>query len=310
MVSNKALSLVPTQGSEVEWWNMAQQQAGMLVKTGFLPDAIKSPEQAIAIMMKGRELGIPSMYALSNIVIIKGKPTCNSELMLALIYRDHGDSAMRIVESSKDVCKIAYRRAQWPTESVYAFTVQDAQQAGLMTTDTWKKYTAAMLRARCISAVARMAFPDSIAGMYTPEELGAAVEVNDDGEMAVVHQRPRDIYEAIDAGLAPVGVDGNTEELLYLQPPGEERWEGGCTKKQLQRLNIIRQQKGVTADGLKKMHGKTSGKLLTEAEAADLIAQISAFPDIIIDEPDDEFDTGDLPPTQAEIMANPDRWTN
>jgi hypothetical protein len=36
-----------------------------------------------------------------------------------------------------------------------------------------------MLRARCISAVARMAFPDSIGGMYTPEELGA--EVDEDG---------------------------------------------------------------------------------------------------------------------------------
>lgn len=289
MVSNRALSIVQNHGSEVEWWNMTQQQAGMLVKTGFLPDAIKSPEQAIAIMMKGRELGIPSMYALSNIVIIKGKPTCNSELMLALIYRDHGDAAMRIVESSKDVCKIAYRRAQWPTESVYAFTVQDAQQAGLMTTDTWKKYTAAMLRARCISAVARMAFPDSIAGMYTPEELGAAVEVNDDGEMAVVNVTPVTTLEVVTV-------------------PDEERWEGGCTKKQLQRLNIIRQQKGITADGLKKMHGKASGKLLTEAEAADLIAQISAFPDILIDEPDDDADD-DAAQTGMFDNSDPDRFT-
>lgn len=289
VVSNRALSIVPQQGSEVEWWNMTQQQAGMLVKTGFLPDSIKTPEQAIAIMMKGRELGIPSMYALSNIVIIKGKPTCNSELMLALIYRDHGDAAMRIVESTNEACQIAYRRARWPKEQVYAFTAQDAQRAGLMTTDTWKKYTAAMLRARCISAVARMAFPDSIAGMYTPEELGADVEVSDDGEYQVVTTAPVQQPTAI-AAVLPI--------------PDEERWEGGCTKKQLQRLNIIRQQKGITADGLKKLHGKSSGKLLTEVEADRLIAEVSGYPDIIIDEPDEEAN-------QPELMSgsDPDRYT-
>jgi len=37
-----------------------------------------------------------------------------------------------------------------------------------------------MLRARCISAVARMAFPDVISGVYTPEELGGSVQVIDD----------------------------------------------------------------------------------------------------------------------------------
>jgi len=289
VVSNRALSIVPTPGSEVEWWNMAQQQAGMLVKTGFLPDSIKTPEQAIAIMMKGRELGIPSMYALSNIVIIKGKPTCNSELMLALIYRDHGDAAMRIVESTNEACQIAYRRARWSKEQVYAFTAQDAQRAGLMTTDTWKKYTAAMLRARCISAVARMAFPDSIAGMYTPEELGADVEVTDDGEYQVVTTAP---------------VQQPTAIAAVLHTLDEDRWEGGCTKKQLQRLNIIRQQKGITADGLKKLHGKTSGKLLTEEEADRLIAEVSGYPDIVIDEPDNE-------PNQPELLntSDPDRYT-
>ena len=88
----------------------------------------------------------------------------------------------------------------------------------------------------------------------------------------------------------PITVNIETGEIVDGPIDGEvvdeDRWEGGCTKKQLQRLNIIRQQKGITADGLKALHGKTSGKLLTEAEADSLIAQISDYPDIIIDEPD------------------------
>jgi hypothetical protein len=92
----------------------------------------------------------------------------------------------------------------------------------------------------------------------------------------------------------PAHVDTQTGEILdtphndstpvvTVHPQDEERWEGGCTKKQLQQLNIIRQQKGVTPDGLKKLHGKASGKLLTETEAADLIAIISDYPDIVLD---------------------------
>jgi hypothetical protein len=97
-----------------------------------------------------------------------------------------------------------------------------------------------------------------------------------------------------------VQVDAETGEILDVPAPAvnvvdDERWEGGCTKKQLQRLNIIRQQKGVTADGLKKMHGKTSGKLLTESEAADLIAMISDYPDIVVDESAVDASFSELP---------------
>lgn len=174
----------------LDTWTMMKEQAGMLVKTGFLPTAIKTPEQAVAIMLKGNELRIPSMYALSNIAVIQGKPVCNAELMLALIYRDHGDEAIRFPQSDHERCTIAYRRRSWHEPQTYSFTIADAQRAGLTSNQTWHKYPAAMLRARCISAVARLAFPDSIGGMYTPEELGAAVTVNDEGAIEVLDVTP------------------------------------------------------------------------------------------------------------------------
>lgn len=113
----------------------------------------------------------------------------------------------------------------------------------------------------------------------------------------------------------PISVNVQTGEITDALPERtgspqndeEPRWEGGCTKKQLQVLNIIRQQKGISAENLKKLHGKSSGKLLSEAEAAALIEEIKSYPDIALDEPDDDEATE----TSVEMFSDgdPDRWT-
>ena len=184
-MSNHALQLRNAGPVSMDQWSIMRQQADILVKSGLLPNTVNSPEKAVAIMLKGQELGIPAMYALSNIVVIQGKPTANAELMLALIYRDHGDNAVVFEESTAERCVISYSRRAWPARKQFAFTMDDARKANLLGNQTWQKYPAAMLRARAISAVARMAFPDSIGGMYTPEELGAAVSVSSEGELVI-----------------------------------------------------------------------------------------------------------------------------
>lgn len=174
--------------SESEWRTMAQM-AAQLIPTGFLPSSIKSEAQAVAVMLKGRELAIPPMYALSNIAIINGKPVVSAETMLALIHRDHGHKAIRVKDSSDKACTVQYRTPGWDDVSDYTFTIEDAATAGLTGKNpVWKSYPAAMLRARCISAVARMAFPECIAGMYVPGELGDAVQINESGEIEHVDE--------------------------------------------------------------------------------------------------------------------------
>ena len=180
-VGAPARELLP---SAAEWQTMAQM-AEALYRSGMLPAHIKSPQAALAVIQKGRELGIPPMYALSNIVVVNGKPTCNAELMLALIYRDQGSHAVRFAVATAEIATIAYRRRDWSDAQQFSFSMDEAKRAGLLTNQTWQKYPAAMLRARAISAVARMAFPDSIAGMYTAEELGATVEI-EDGDAVIV----------------------------------------------------------------------------------------------------------------------------
>ncbi|HVQ45125.1 MAG TPA: recombinase RecT [Candidatus Saccharimonadia bacterium] len=174
---------------DAQSWKTMMEMARELVASGLLPKGIDKPAAALAVIQKGREIGIPPMYALSNIGIINGRPVVGAEVMLAMVYRDHGDQAIQFVETSAQRCAVSYKRKSWPQARAFEWTMENAEQAGLLGKGgPWKQYPAAMLRARCISAVARLAFPDSLGGMYTPEELGAEVTVTDDGEIEVVPQ--------------------------------------------------------------------------------------------------------------------------
>jgi hypothetical protein len=160
-----------------------QQQCSVMVKSGFLPEAIKTPEQALAIAMKGRELGIPMMHAFSHIVIIKGKPTMSAELMLAQIFRLIPGAVVNFLELTNERCIMEAKRPGGKP-SIFKFDTDDAQKAELTSKENWRKYPRAMRRSRCVSEMARSLFPDALMGVsHTPEELDPNITINEDGEI-------------------------------------------------------------------------------------------------------------------------------
>lgn len=162
-------------------WATIKEQSAILVNSGFLPSSIKLPEQAMAIAIKGHEIGLPIMQSFAQISIIQGKPTLNAEGQLALIYKNCPGAIVNFIVLSNEECVIEAKRPGGKANT-FRFTIEDARLAGLLGKDNWRKYPRAMLRSRCISEMARSLFPDAIAGMsYTPEELGA--EVDEDGEI-------------------------------------------------------------------------------------------------------------------------------
>ncbi|MFN0071387.1 MAG: hypothetical protein ACKVVP_07870 [Chloroflexota bacterium] len=163
--SNSTLAITPSV------WEMFRQQAEVLVAAGFLPDSIKRPEAALAIMLKGAELGLPPMLSLSSIHLIHGRPTLSAEGMLALIYDRHGDGAVRFSESTPERCTARYKRRGWADYDAYTYSIEDAKRADLLKEARWQRHPAAMLRARVITAIARMAFADTIAGLDALEEV-------------------------------------------------------------------------------------------------------------------------------------------
>ena len=164
-------------------YQIIRDQAQSLVKTGFLPQAIKTPEQALAIILTGRELGIPAMAALNTINVIQGKPTVSPQLMLALIERSGQLDDIKVDVTDKGASVTMKRKGR--TAHTETFGQTEAQAMGLLGKDNYKKQAGVMYKWRAVAACARTVFPDVILGLYTPEEMGAEVSVSDDGVMTV-----------------------------------------------------------------------------------------------------------------------------
>lgn len=165
----------------------AQMEAAKrYVDSGLLPAGVNTPQKALTIMQAGREIGVPPTYALRNIHVIEGKPTVSAELLMALVRRTYGQAAIRVQEASNLQCVVQYREQGWDGISTLTYSIADAEAAGLASRPMWKKYPRAMLRSRAVSEAVRMAFPECIAGLYTPEEMGADVTVNAEGGVEIV----------------------------------------------------------------------------------------------------------------------------
>lgn len=180
------MTLAPRESNTLQLAAQAMQLfdfGGMLVKSGMLPSSVRTPEAAVAIMVKGMELGLPAMAALNGITVIQGKPTVSPQLMLSLINRSGQLEDIQIDTGAAGATVTMKRRGR--TSFTAKFGPNEAQAMGLNTKDNYKKQAPVMYQWRAVAACARVVFPDVIDGLYTPEEMGADVNVDEDGAMTV-----------------------------------------------------------------------------------------------------------------------------
>lgn len=147
------------------------QLAKELVPTGFLPDHIKTPGQAVAIILAGRELGIGPMLALRSIYMLKGKVELSADLQLSLFKRDGGQAVFQTLTEAKATLKFTHPNGDTHIEE---FTIEDARRAGLVRPQSnWTNYPKAMLRSRVITAgLKSVGFEPKMSGCYAPGEIG------------------------------------------------------------------------------------------------------------------------------------------
>lgn len=153
-------------------------QARVLLRSGMLPPHIRKPEQAVAIMLRGRELGIGPMEALTALNFIKGKVSSSTQLMLALIYRSGRLEDIDMVRGDPAKCTMKRRDM---TPHTATFGSEDAKRAGLLFKDNYRKYPEIMFLWRAVAICARVVFPDIVGAVYTPDELG--ISIRSDAEL-------------------------------------------------------------------------------------------------------------------------------
>jgi hypothetical protein len=131
---------------------------------------LKSMAQAIVKIQAGRELGLPPVYSMQNINMIRDRLTTSANTMAMLVKRGEKYN-YRIKEHTDAICSIEFYEDGKPV-GVSTFTIEDAKRADLVKPNSgWAKYPRAMLFSRAISQGARIYCPDAIGGVYTEEEM-------------------------------------------------------------------------------------------------------------------------------------------
>jgi hypothetical protein len=196
----------------------ARSLAQTLSKSALLPEALRGKEPDILMtIMTGAELGLAPMQSIRAIDVIKGKPCLKAEAMVALVRRRRDVCEFfNIVHSDERKCIIEAKRVGGAAFRL-AWTIEDAQRAGLMGNDNWKRFPAAMLRARCSSAVCKAEFSDLILGLYDPEEL--ATQLAPDAKPQV----EREVNAAPVVVEAPPASPPVVAEVVAAAPPSPPR---------------------------------------------------------------------------------------
>jgi hypothetical protein len=136
-----------------------------------MPRHLRNQADLALVMHMGDVLGIDPRQAIWSMHVIDGKPSMSADLMAAVCMRSQACEYLMPITVSATRCEYAAKRRGWPAEVRMSFTWEDAQRAGLVARDNWKKYPAAMLKARCLTMICRSTFPDLLAGVYDGDEL-------------------------------------------------------------------------------------------------------------------------------------------
>lgn len=146
-----------------------------LVASQYFADA-NSISKAIVKVLAGREMGFGPFASMTDIHIIQGKPVIGANLLAAAIKR-HPHYDYRIARLDDEGCVIVFfEDGQEVGRS--KFDKDDANAAGVLNKDNWKKFKRNMYFARAISNGQKWYCPDVFSGspVYTPEEFDVMVE--------------------------------------------------------------------------------------------------------------------------------------
>lgn len=164
-------------------WQMIQSVAPAMHQARLF--GVSSPEQAMAIMLKGYELGLGLAASFEFIQVVQGRPTISPRGALAMIMQSPLCAGVTIEDIADDqgnpvACRVWMKRANG-FEYTATWTLEDAKRAGIIKKEgAWETYPANMLRWRAVGYCADVVFPDLIGGLKRADEFGADLTIQGD----------------------------------------------------------------------------------------------------------------------------------
>lgn len=168
-------------------WEAAMSVGQAIHKAGI--GGVKSPEDAVIRIMAGREIGLGAMASLRLVYSINGKVGYDAALIRARCLA-HPECEYFEPDGEITATSATFKaKRRGRPEQKATFTMEDATRAKLASKDVWVQYPRNMLSARATVNLARLVFPEAVAGMHTPDELTSYVvadPANDPTPPAVV----------------------------------------------------------------------------------------------------------------------------
>lgn len=150
----------------------AMDLASALAKSDLVPDAYKGkPSNVLLAMIAGNELGLGVAQALRGMHVVKGRPILSAETMGALVLGRRDVCQFLTLTHSDDLAaEYTTQRVGSPQPVTMRYTKEQAVAARLWGQGNWAAHPAAMLRARCLSALCRAVYPDLLLGVREQDE--------------------------------------------------------------------------------------------------------------------------------------------
>lgn len=160
-------------GNEIIPYSDIEKMAIAVAKSGLF--GMKTPEQAIALMLIAQAEGIHPAAAARDYHIIENRPALKADAMLARFLSAGGKVEWHELNDTKVSATFTHNQGgsakiDWDIARAKRAEVYK-EKTSTGKTGMWVKYPRQMLRARVISEGIRTVYPGVSVGIYTPEEV-------------------------------------------------------------------------------------------------------------------------------------------
>lgn len=228
-IEDGTLATAPPSGFVVlRTLNEAIEAANYFAKSLLVPEIYRGkPADIVVAWQYGQEVGLSPMAALRSVAVINGKPGLYGDGLLGVVmksplYVKHKEW----FDSGTQTAHFQIWRRGIEEPFVATFSHADADAAGLLSKDTYKKYERRMLQWRARGWGLRDGFADILAGMQSAEELMDYETVETSaGKVEVAMPRRRsevvqgEVVPADDAGAAAVEEAAKAVAAVTVPPP-------------------------------------------------------------------------------------------